>query len=189
MPNQRGRPRKFGRAARALALTLPDNVIAWLKSVHPDPAWAIVSLFERTTSPRRARSITDAVEAELVQLTRKRSIIVVNPGILRRVNGVTLLPLADGRALIALEPGKSAADLELAILDRLESVTSGSQEHAELTRLRLSLRRWRGFDGMTLRTRSIILVERPQAAPAKQPILRVGKASPLARPDRAGARP
>jgi hypothetical protein len=130
----------------------------------------------------------DPEEAELVQLSRRRSLIVVNPGILRRVNGVTLLPLAVGRALIALEPGKSAADLELAILDRLESVTSGSQEEAELTRLRLSLRRWRGLDGMTFRARTIIVVERPQAARAVQPALRVGRRLPAERAERVAAR-
>jgi hypothetical protein len=188
MPNQPGRPRKFGRASRAVALTLPENVIAWLKSIHSDPAWAIVSLFEGANNPNRTRMPGDAAEAELVQLSRRRSLIVVNPGLLRRVNGVTLLPLADGRALIALEPGKSAADLELAIMDRLEQVSTGSQEEAELTRLRLCLRRWRGLDGMTFRTRTIIVVERPQAARAVQPGLRVGRRLPLPKVDRAAAR-
>ena len=43
---RRGRPLKFGRPARVLALTLPHDVVSALQRIHPDPAWAIVSLFE-----------------------------------------------------------------------------------------------------------------------------------------------
>ena len=50
---QRGRPLKFGRPARLLALTLPHDVVAALRRIHPDPAWAIVSLYEKVAKKAR----------------------------------------------------------------------------------------------------------------------------------------
>ncbi|MFP5379666.1 MAG: hypothetical protein ACLGHP_07950, partial [Vicinamibacteria bacterium] len=48
-PNRRrGRPHKFGRPARLIALTLPEDVIDWLRHVDPDPARAIVELHARS---------------------------------------------------------------------------------------------------------------------------------------------
>ena len=49
---KRGRPPKFGRPGRLLAFTVPDDVRAWLESIHPDPGWALVSLFEGATASR-----------------------------------------------------------------------------------------------------------------------------------------
>ena len=43
---KRGRPTKFGRASRVVALTLPEDVLSALRHVHPDPARAIVKLVE-----------------------------------------------------------------------------------------------------------------------------------------------
>ena len=52
MPAKRGRPLKFGRPTQLLTLSLPADVVGWLKHLDPDPAWAIVSLFEK--AQRRA---------------------------------------------------------------------------------------------------------------------------------------
>lgn len=146
-------------------LTLPDNVLAWLRTIHQDPAWAIVSLFEMEQRGGERRTPKD--EIELVQLSGKRALIVVNPGLLKNVEGASMIPLADGRALIALDPQRGVADLELAIVDRLQRTMAGSEEQGELTRLRESLRRWRRTDGVRFHTRSIIVVER---APGGHPI-------------------
>ena len=42
-----GRPRKYGRAARAVTVTLPEDVLARLAVVHADLGRAIVALTER----------------------------------------------------------------------------------------------------------------------------------------------
>ena len=42
----RGRPPKFGRPSQVVALTLPQDVLHALRTVHRDLGWAIVRLVE-----------------------------------------------------------------------------------------------------------------------------------------------
>ena len=55
----RGRPSKYGRPARAVTVTLPEDVLARLTAVHADVGSAIVSLVEKSapvrTEPIRVR--------------------------------------------------------------------------------------------------------------------------------------
>ena len=162
MSNRRGRPSKFGQPARTIVLTLPESVIAQLRAVHHDLAWAVVSLV--TPAQTRKPDPEPAPTAQLVEVDGRRSLIVVDPKLLRRVPGVSVIPLADGHGLISLETGKDAADLELAVLDRLDQTKSHSREHRELVRLRHRLRRWRAEIGLRFRMRSIIVVEHAQTA-------------------------
>jgi hypothetical protein len=73
--SRRGRPPKYGRPAQLVALTLPDDVLTWLKTIHPDPAWAIVKLHEQASRRRRPIAL-----AELVQLPERRALVLVNAG-------------------------------------------------------------------------------------------------------------
>ena len=43
---KRGRPPKFGRPGQVVALTLPEEVVAGLRRIDPDVAWAVVRLYE-----------------------------------------------------------------------------------------------------------------------------------------------
>src|SRR5712671_4678996 len=98
---QRGRPPKFGRPARVVALTLPDERVARRRpATHP----------ERTV-------------AELVRIADRRSLIVVNRAEFTRLPGVTMVPVSSTRAFLALEPGFGMSELELAVSDRLEEDT------------------------------------------------------------------
>jgi hypothetical protein len=144
-----------------VVLTLPENVLSTLRSVHQDLAWAIVSLVTHRTAgqPRAA----PAPPARLVDVSGRKALIVINPRLLRRIDGVSVIPLADGHGLISLDSGKGAADLELAVLDRLEQIGRDSVEYRELQWLRTMLRRWRSGRGLRFRTRSIIVVEREPA--------------------------
>ncbi len=55
--HKRGRPLKFGRPTRLVTLSLPDDVVAWLRTIDKDPAWSVVKLFERDTiKARKARA-------------------------------------------------------------------------------------------------------------------------------------
>ena len=44
----RGRPSKYGRPARAVTVTLPEDILDRLSAVHTDVGSAIVNLVERT---------------------------------------------------------------------------------------------------------------------------------------------
>ncbi len=155
----RGRPPKFGRPGQLLALTLPEDVVSRLKKIHPDPAWAIVSLVE-STRPGRQRQRVATPKVELAQLSGRRHLIVVDPNSFRSVPGVAVIPVAAGRALLALDDGKGVADLELAILDRLDDSKTEPTERKELSTLRSHVRDWRRSRRYRFSTRSIILVER-----------------------------
>jgi hypothetical protein len=113
--SKRGRPRKFGRAARSVALTLPLDVIAALERHDSDLARAIVQLTARTGTERAA-----AREAELSRFGR-RAVIVVSPSrTLRQIRGVELVPLPSGRALISLDHTLTPEAFELRLRDALD---------------------------------------------------------------------
>ena len=136
---RRGRPPKYGRPAQLVTLTLPDDVLAWLKSLHPDPAWAIVKLAEQ--AKRRERKPLPL--AELMQLPHHRALILVNADVLKQLPGVAIIPFYDGRGLLALAPNKGVADLELAVIDRLDAIGVLKSEREALEALRARLREWR----------------------------------------------
>ena len=152
-PNRRrGRPQKFGRAAQLVSLTLPGDVIDWLGRIDDDMGWAIVKMHERATQSRRR---PDAV-AQLVRFPGGRALIMVRDGLFKEMPGVSPIPLADGRAFLALDSGKGVADLELFVLDRLEDQRIDATERSALTELRALLRQWRQ-EGMRFESRSIIV--------------------------------
>jgi hypothetical protein len=162
-PPRRGRPPKFGRPAQLVTLTLPRDVLDWLKTLHADPAWAIVKLFERSAR----RTLRTASMAELAQLPGRRALILVNADALKRLPGVSVIPLADGRGFLALEAGRGVADLEIAVIDGLEAPSATPAERAALQELRARLREWRQ-SGLRFESRAIILAQRgPHAEPAR----------------------
>lgn len=155
---RRGRPPKYGRPAQVITMTLPEDVVDWLKRMHPDPAWAVVKLFERSQRLGRGAA-RPRPPADLVQLPRNRSLILVQPELLTRVAGVAVIPLADGRGFLALDDGKGLADLELALLDRIEAPDAGASEREGLIAVRETIRRWR-LQGLRFEARSILVAER-----------------------------
>jgi hypothetical protein len=112
---KRGRPPKYGRRSRAVTVTLPEDVIARLGTVDADLGRAIVTIAENRALPRRPV----APPAAVVSYGR-HAVIVVNPiKALKRLAGVQLVPIGDGRALIALSLPHSIPELELDIRDAL----------------------------------------------------------------------
>lgn len=158
---KRGRPLKFGRPTRPLSVSLPADVIAWLETVDPDPAWAIVTLFDKARS--RATSGRPKPVAELVQLPGQRALILVAPEAFDGLDNVSVIRLSDGRGFLALLPGKAYADLELAVVDRLDSPGLSSERRHALAEIRTLLREWRQ-SGLRFEARSILVVERQQVA-------------------------
>ena len=114
--HKRGRPLKFGRPTTLVTMSLPGDVLEWLRTIHPDPAWAVVKLFDRaSTKSDKARS---GRLADLVQLPGGRALILIKPEPFQHLNRVSIIPLADGRGFLALEDGLGVAHLELAVVDR-----------------------------------------------------------------------
>ena len=152
---RRGRPSKYGRPSQVLAVTLPHEVIRTLRKVHSDLGWAIVALVEKTGLPSRLAEAP--AEAELVEMGAGVCLIVVNSDILRGLPGVQMIPLSRTQAFLALEPGRGMADLELAVLDRLERLRPGSREKPAMLRFRDRLRKWRRAPHWDFHGRTVIL--------------------------------
>ena len=163
-PNRkRGRPQKFGRAAQLISLTLPRDVIDWLEAIDEDMGWAIVKMHDRATRTRKP----DFDVAQLVRFPGDRALIQVRADLFSDMPGVSLIPLSDGRAFLALESGKGVADLELAVLDRMEGKRVPTAERAALVRLRQLLKQWRQ-EGIHFESRTIIVARGRKGAPTKE---------------------
>ena len=158
-PTRRGRPSKFGRPSQVVALTLPEDVLRGLRKVHADVGWAIVSLLEK--SPARPSDQSGVLpDVALVTIADRRSLIVVNRAVFRRLPGVSIIPLHDDRAFLALEDGHGMSDLEVAVIDSLDDHTVDGRERKALQSLRTQLRRWRQDRTLRFHAKSIIVVER-----------------------------
>ncbi len=158
-PGKRGRPHKFGRQGVLVAVTLPEDVVQGLRKLHADLGWAIVTLFEKTHKTR-AHEDTTRDDAELAVVGRRLALIVVNAHAFAKLPGVNVVPLYGDRAFLALEPGHGISDLELAVIDRLESPTLEKGERKVLASLRQRLREWRNDPSLRCDSRAIIVLER-----------------------------
>jgi hypothetical protein len=157
----RGRPQKFGRRARSITLTLPDDVLDRLCAIDSDMGRAIVGLVERV--PRKLRRIRRPAE---VATYGRRAVILVTPvPALKKLRGVQLVPVADGRALIALDHPHGIPQLELDVREMLDQRPLKASERAVLDALSTILRDARLSHRLSVVERSIIVFEgrRPRA--------------------------
>lgn len=162
-----GRPRKYGRAARAVTVTLPEDVLARLAVVHADLGRAIVALTERN-----GKGHVRAVRPAEIAAYGNRAVIVVNPAkALKRLPGVQLVPLGNGRALISLDPEYSIAQLELDIRDALEERHIAGPERELLRAIGGILHETRRSPQLTAKPRTIIVLERKRQRrlPSRKP--------------------
>lgn len=149
-----GRPRKYGRPARAVTVTLPEDTLARLSAIHADIGSAIVNVVERT-APTRLQPIR---AAEIARYGNHAVIIVTPSRALRRLRGVQLVPIGDGRALISLAPAMSISALELQVRDALERKDVPPREQEVLKSIADILRRGRASRGLTFEARTIIVL-------------------------------
>ena len=85
----RGRPPKFGRPSRVVALTLPEDAIDRLRRVHRDLGWAIVKLLDHESVPASTGDPDVQPDVELVTVADRRSLIVVNREVIRTCRAST----------------------------------------------------------------------------------------------------
>jgi hypothetical protein len=157
---RRGRPSKFGRPSRVVALTLPEDAIDRLRRVHRDLGWAIMKLLDQEPHPASARGEDSQPDVELVTVADRRSLIVVNREVIRSLPGVSIIPFSGNRAFLALDIDRGMSDLELAVSDRLGDPTVERRERRALVALRAQLTTWRRDHSLHVHTRAIIVVER-----------------------------
>ena len=153
----RGRPLKYGRPSRAVAITLPDDIIDALRDVDKDLGRAIVMLVSAfaPAAPHDDRPIVD-----YERFARRRSLIVVDRVVVSDIPGCELIPLTEDRAFLALKEGARLQDLELAILDRLADDSVTGKQRAGLEALRRTLMQCRRARDIEVEPRSIFVVER-----------------------------
>jgi hypothetical protein len=150
----RGRPQKYGRPSKAVTVSLPHDVLARLKARDADLGRAIVALVDRDrTRPR-------AVGPAEVTAYGRLAVIIVSPArVLKRLPGVQLVPVGNGRALISLDQPNSVPRLELDMRDALEASDINQAERQALEAIAEILRHARHTPGVSLRERSIIVLE------------------------------
>jgi len=149
-----GRPRKYGRPSRAVTVTLPVDVLERLSAFHADVGSAIVNMVLRT-APARLQPIR---AAEIARYGNHAVIIVTPSRALKRLRGVQLVPIGDGRALISLVPSMSISALELQVRDALDGTDVPKHERQALKSIADILRRGRASRGLTFEARTIIVM-------------------------------
>lgn len=156
-----GRPPKFGRRARPVTVTLPEDLLERLRAQHLDLGRAIVELFEN-------RAVGEG-PVQLAQFGRSALILVPPASALERLAGVELIPLANGRALIALDQPMSPSDLELTLGDATSEESYSPEDRRILDNVIDILREARTSRRARLRQRTIIIVERVAGRPRRRP--------------------
>lgn len=87
------------------------------------------------------------------------AVIVVNPArALKRLAGVELVPVGNGRALISLEQPHSIPELELAVRDAVERGDMSARERRTLVAIAGILQKARRDRRVTLEERTIIVL-------------------------------
>ena len=155
---RRGRPRKFAVPSRAVTLTLPEHIIDELGGVDPDLSRAVVRVTE-ARGKKRTAAVAAPPAAELTRFGRHAVIIVTPSAALGECAGVELVPLPDGRALIALERARTIADLELTLEDALDGDALEGADVETFRSVLHILREARRSDTVSLLQRSIIVLE------------------------------
>ena len=150
-----GRPQKYGRPSQAVTVTLPEDVIARLSAIDADLGRAIVALAEHR-SPRRPPAIRPA---ELASYGNHAVIVVMPVKALKRLAGVQLVPIGNGRALISLEHPRSIPQLELQLRDATDQDGVNGSERKTLEAIAQILREARRSERVTVKERTIIVLE------------------------------
>lgn len=150
-----GRPRKFSRPSRPVTVTLPEDTLTRLATIDDDLARAIVAVVDRhRTSRTRTRPLAE------VASYGSHAVIVVTPiKALKRLTGVELVPIGNGRALISLSHSRSIAQLELDMRDLLDRSDVSTLERRTLEAIADILRSARASRSISLEERMIIVLE------------------------------
>jgi hypothetical protein len=152
---RRGRPKKYGRPSRAVTVTLPEDVLDRLSAIDADLGRAIVDVVERNPSQR----VRAPRPAEIASYGTHSVIVVTPVKALKRLAGVQLVPVGNGRALISLDHSHSIPQLEVDIRDAIERDGIDGSEKDTLEAIADILRQARLSRRITLEERTIMVLE------------------------------
>jgi hypothetical protein len=157
---RRGRPLKFGRPARSITITLPEDVLSALRARNRDIARAIVNLSSTASSAPRP-------PAAVLHQVGRGSVIVVRPvAALRRLPGVDLVSLGDpDRALIAFTRGLTVSAFELRVRDMLDGPPLASDDAEVIAQLAALLREVRRTGRRLISEATIVMLEDAAGGP------------------------
>lgn len=139
--------------SRAVTLTLPESIISALETIDADLSRAIVRLAQPEVGKRPHAA------AELAAFGRRAVILVTPTRTLEQRTGVTLVPLSDGRALIAFDETMTTARLELLVQDELDTHDLPDADARVFEDIRDLLREARRSKSVTIRQQHIIVLE------------------------------
>jgi hypothetical protein len=135
-------------------VTLPEDVLTRLAGLDADLGRAIVALVERRRIDVRA------VKPAEISSYGSHAVIIVTPvQALKRIAGVQLVPIGNGRALISLERTQSIAGFELELVDALAQRRASELERQTLGAIVEILRQTRRSHRSTLEARTIIVFQ------------------------------
>jgi hypothetical protein len=138
-------------------------VITALASIDSDLSRAVVRTLQQA-SPAGPNS-----PAELARYAGNRAVILVPPSrMLRQRTGVELVPLPDGRALLAFDDQLSISKFELRLRDSLADPTLEAEDRTLFGALVDILTNARLEDGIELRHQNIVVLRTTRAATARQ---------------------
>ena len=162
-PARRGRPLKFGRPARSVSITLPEDVLSALRARDSDIGRAIVGLLSA------ASSAVPRPRAVVLHRTGRRAVIVVRPvAALRGLPGVDLVSIGDpDRALIAFTGGLSVSAFELRVQDLLDGPPLSPDEAEVIAQLAALLREVRRTGRQSLSEATIVVLDDARAPEAR----------------------
>jgi hypothetical protein len=132
-----GRPPKFSESSSALTITLPDRILQELETIDSDRAKAIVKCVEAVIAERPDRG----KGYEIIAVSEDQGILLTGPSsALRSIPWVQLVEVNPARFLVSVPAGTGVAELEVAILDLLDTLPEEqAQEKALLVELRQQL--------------------------------------------------
>jgi hypothetical protein len=148
---RRGRPRRLSSPRRTVTVTLPEDTIATLRGIDRHLGRAIVRLTEPLAQAPPRRPVELATFGGL-------SVMVVSPtrGLIERA-GAELVPLSDGRALVAFDGNQSIPAFELRLRDALADPTLPAADRETFVAIADLLRAVRRDSRGTLLNRNILV--------------------------------
>ena len=129
-----GRPAKFDEPSRPITVTLPERTLLNLARIDADRAVAIAKAVDAVVGG------VDAPEPMVGELpiSKGRALLTVADNrLLRTIPWLTLIEIAPGRHILSADNGISVEQIEVSLVDLLETATDATDEERAALRLLL----------------------------------------------------